>query len=61
MHPAGEYGILIPNTAKGHLLAETKRQNFNITPKQEMELAPLRETLDAPSAKDAILRAALCP
>ncbi len=36
---------------------ETKRQNFNITPEQETELARLRETLDAPSAKDAILRA----
>ena len=39
------------------MAAETKRQNFNITPEQEMELAQLRETLDAPSAKDAILRA----
>ncbi len=36
---------------------ETKRQNFNVTPEQETELAHLRETLDAPSAKDAILRA----
>ena len=39
------------------MAAETKRQNFNITPDQETELARLRETLDAPSAKDAILRA----
>ena len=39
------------------MAAETKRQNFNITPEQETELARLRETLDAPSAKDAILRA----
>ncbi len=39
------------------MAAETKRQNFNITPEQETELAQLRETLDAPSAKDAILRA----
>ena len=36
---------------------ETKRQNFNITPEQEAELAWLRETLGAPTAKDAILRA----
>jgi uncharacterized protein (DUF433 family) len=36
---------------------ETKRQNFNITPEQEAELAWLRDTIDAPSTKDAILRA----
>ena len=34
--------------AKGHLLAETKRQNFNITPEQEMELALHRATPDPP-------------
>ena len=37
---------------------ETKRQNFNVTPEQEADLARLREELDAPSVKDAILRAA---
>src|SRR5258708_3158157 len=36
---------------------ETKRQNFNITPEQEAELAWLREAIGAPTAKDAILRA----
>jgi uncharacterized protein (DUF433 family) len=35
-----------------------KRQNFNVTPEEEAELARLRETLGAPSIKDAILRAA---
>lgn len=35
-----------------------KRQNFNTTPEQEAELTRLRELLDAPSVKDAILRAA---
>lgn len=37
--------------------AETKRQNFNITPEQEAELAWLREAIAAPTTKDAILRA----
>jgi hypothetical protein len=36
---------------------ETKRQNFNITPEQEAELAWLREAIGAPTTKDAILRA----
>jgi hypothetical protein len=36
---------------------ETRRQNFNITPEQEAELAWLRETLAASSTKDAILLA----
>ncbi len=36
---------------------DTKRQNFNITPEQEAELAWLRDTLGAPTTKDAILRA----
>jgi hypothetical protein len=36
---------------------QTKRQNFNITPEQEAELAWLREALDAPTTKDTILRA----
>jgi len=35
-----------------------KRQNFNTTPEQEAELIQLRDLLDAPSVKDAILRAA---
>jgi len=34
---------------------ETKRQNFNITPEQEAEIAWLRDAIDAPSTKDAIL------
>ena len=37
---------------------EPKRQNFNTTPEQEAELARLRQVLNAPSIKDAILRAA---
>jgi hypothetical protein len=39
------------------MAAETKRQNFNITPEQEAEIAWLRETIGAPTTKDAILRA----
>jgi uncharacterized protein (DUF433 family) len=39
------------------MATETKRQNFNITPKQEAELTWLRETLGVSSTKDAILRA----
>ncbi len=35
---------------------DTKRQNFNITPEQEAEIAWLREAIDAPTTKDAILR-----
>jgi uncharacterized protein (DUF433 family) len=38
-------------------MIETKRQNFNITPEQEAELAWLRDTIGASSMKDAILRA----
>lgn len=37
---------------------DSKWQNFDVSPEQEAELARLRETLDAPSMKDAILRAA---
>jgi hypothetical protein len=36
---------------------ETKRQNFNITPEQEAEIAWLRDAIGASSAKEAILRA----
>ena len=39
------------------MAVETKRQNFNVTPEQEADLNRLREELDAPSVKDAILRA----
>lgn len=39
------------------MTTETKRQNFNITPEQEAELAHLRDVLEASSIKDAILRA----
>src|SRR5437879_1570962 len=39
------------------MAAETKRQNFNITPEQEAELTWLRETLGASSSKDTILLA----
>jgi hypothetical protein len=35
--------------------AETKRQNFNVTPEQEADINWLKDALDAPSAKDAIL------
>jgi hypothetical protein len=35
-----------------------KRQNFNVTVEEEAELNNLRETLCAPSVKDAIMRAA---
>ena len=37
---------------------EVKRQNFNTTPEQDAELLRLRVVLDAPSVKDAVLRAA---
>lgn len=36
---------------------ESKRQNFNVTPDQEAELLALQREFDAPSVKDAILRA----
>jgi uncharacterized protein (DUF433 family) len=36
---------------------QLKRQNFNITPEQEADINWLKEALDAPSAKDAILLA----
>src|SRR5579871_5490327 len=39
------------------MAVEIKRQNFNITPEQEAELAWLREAIEAPTMKDAILRA----
>ena len=39
------------------MAAETKRQNFNITPEQEAEITWLRDTLRASSTKDAILLA----
>jgi uncharacterized protein (DUF433 family) len=35
----------------------TKRQNFNITPEQEAEIAQLKEIINAPTTKDAILSA----
>lgn len=34
-----------------------KRQNFNVTPEEEAQLQSLREVLNAPSIKDAVLRA----
>ena len=34
-----------------------KRQNFNVTPEEEAQLQQLRDTLAAPSIKDAIFRA----
>lgn len=37
--------------------ATLKRQNFNVTPEEEAQLQQLRETLAAPSIKDAIFRA----
>ncbi len=36
---------------------DRKRQNFDVTPEQEAEIAALRESLGAATAKDAILRA----
>jgi len=36
---------------------DTKRQNFNITPEQEAEIAALQQALGASTVKDAILRA----
>ncbi len=38
-------------------MSMTKRQNFNITPEQEAEIAQLKEIIDAPTTKDAILAA----
>ena len=35
----------------------TKRQNFNISPEQEAEIAQLKEIINAPTTKDAILSA----
>lgn len=35
--------------------ADLKRQNFNITPEQEAEIAWLKEATDSPTTKDAIL------
>jgi len=37
--------------------AAVKRQNFDVTPEQDAEIAWLREALGASSAKDALLRA----
>lgn len=37
--------------------AQTKRQNFDVTPEQEAEIAWLRDALGAPTAKDTLLRA----
>lgn len=34
---------------------DTKRQNFNITPEQEAEIAQLKELINSPTIKDAIL------
>ena len=34
---------------------DLKRQNFNVTPEQEAEIAWLKEATDAPSTKEAIL------
>ena len=39
------------------MTATTKRQNFNITPEQEAELAWLQQAIAAPTAKDTLLRA----
>lgn len=38
-------------------MAMIKRQNFNITPEQEAEIAQLKEIINAPTTKDAILSA----
>src|SRR5678815_2576109 len=39
------------------MITDTKRQNFNVTPEQEADLLALQSEMDAPSVKDAILRA----
>lgn len=36
---------------------DLKRQNFNVTPEQEAEIAWLKDAVDAPSAKNAVLYA----
>ncbi|MDO8683325.1 MAG: hypothetical protein Q7N50_07590 [Armatimonadota bacterium] len=36
---------------------DIKRQNFNVTPEQEAEMLWLKDAIDAPSVKDAILYA----
>jgi hypothetical protein len=36
---------------------DAKRQNFNITPEQDAEISWLKDAIDAPTTKDAILRA----
>ena len=38
-------------------MTDTKRQNFNITPEQEAEIAHLKEMINASTTKDAILSA----
>ncbi len=38
-------------------MTDTKRQNFNITPEQEAEIAYLKEMINASTTKDAILSA----
>src|ERR1700722_11760966 len=49
----------MPVTARvgGAKTGGTKRQNFNITPEQEAEISWLKDAIDAPTTKDAILRA----
>jgi uncharacterized protein (DUF433 family) len=44
-------------TYKCYAMKITKRQNFNITPEQEAEIAQLKEIINAPTTKDAILSA----
>src|SRR5437016_8866924 len=39
------------------MATQTKRQNFNITPEEEAELAWLRDAIGAPTIKDTVLRA----
>ena len=38
-------------------MTDTKRQNFNITPEQEAEIAYLKDMINASTTKDAILSA----
>jgi uncharacterized protein (DUF433 family) len=38
-------------------MTTTKRQNFNITPEQEAEIAQLKELIDASTVKEAVLAA----
>ena len=52
----GKYAILTVDSSV-RVMTTTKRQNFNISPEQEAEIALLKEIIDSPTTKDAILAA----